>query len=153
MSKSFSAAVSAWAAQSEKRLEQTYRRSVELLADEMRETKPNGGRLPFQTGNLARSLMASTQGMPQGAEGAAVFLKDQDVGAVTATLDMDQPIWIGYQAIYARRQNYGFVGADSLGRVYNQAGSYFVEGAIANWQQIVAKAVAELQSAVEARNK
>ncbi len=153
MSNSFAATVSAWAAQSEKRLEATYRRSIELLADEMRETKPNGGRLPFQTGNLARSLMASTQGMPQGAEGAAVFLKDQDVGAVTATLDLDQPIWIGYQAIYARRQNYGFVGADSLGRIYNQAGSYFVEGAIANWQQIVAKAVAELQSAVEAGNK
>ena len=153
MSKSFSAIVSAWAAQSEKRLEQTYRRSVELLADEMRETKPNGGRLPFQTGNLARSLMASTQGMPHGAEGAAVFLRDQDVGAVTTTLELGQPVWIGYQAIYARRQNYGFVGADSLGRVYNQAGSYFVEGAIANWQQIVAKAVAELQSAVEARNK
>lgn len=97
--------------------------------------------------------MASTQGMPQGAEGAAVFLKDQDVGAVTASLELGQPIWIGYQAIYARRQNYGFVGADSLGRVYNQAGSYFVEGAIANWQQIVAKAAAELQSAVEAKSK
>lgn len=153
MSNSFAATVSAWAAQSEKRLEAAHRRSIELLADEMRETKPNGGRLPFQTGNLARSLMASTQGMPQAAEGAAVFLKDQDVGAVTATLDLDQPIWIGYQAIYARRQNYGFVGADSLGRVYNQAGSYFVEGAIANWQQIVAKAVVELRSGVEAKSK
>lgn len=97
--------------------------------------------------------MASTQGMPQGAEGAAVFLRDQDVGAVTTTLELGQPVWIGYQAIYARRQNYGFVGADSLGRVYNQAGSYFVEGAIANWQQIVAKAAAELQSAVEAKSK
>ncbi|QRF90886.1 hypothetical protein CLH39_11870 [Alcaligenes faecalis] len=153
MSNSFVATVSAWAAQSEKRLAATHRRSIELLADEMRETKPNGGRLPFQTGNLVRSLMASTQGMPQGAEGAAVFLKDQDVGAVTATLELGQPVWIGYQAIYARRQNYGFVGADSLGRVYNQAGSYFVEGAIANWQQIVAKAVAELQSGVEAKSK
>lgn len=153
MSNSFAATVSAWAAQSEKRLEQTYRRSVELLADEMRDTKPNGGRLPFHTGNLARSLMASTQGMPQGAEGAAAFLSDQDVGTVTATLGLGQAVWIGYQAIYARRQNYGFVGADSLGRVYNQAGSYFVEGAIANWQQIVAKAAAELQSAVEAKSK
>lgn len=152
MNRSFAATVSAWATQSEKRLEATYRRSVELLADEMRETKPAGGRVPFMTGNLARSLMASTQGMPQGAEGAAVFLKDYDVGVVTATLKLDQPVWLGYQAIYARRQNYGFVGADVLGRVYNQAGSYFVEGAIANWQQIVAKAAAELQSAVEARN-
>lgn len=153
MRNSFASAVSTWAAQSEERLEATYRRSIELLAEEMRETKPNGGRLPFQTGNLARSLMASTQGMPQGAEGAAAFLKNQDVGAVTSTLDLSQSVWIGYQAIYARRQNYGFVGADSLGRVYNQAGSYFVEGAIANWQQIVAKAAAELQSSVEAKRK
>jgi hypothetical protein len=74
-----------------------------------------------------------------------------NVGAVTATLPLTQPVWLGYQAAYARRQNYGFVGADALGRVYNQPGSYFVEGAIANWQQIVARAARELQNAVESR--
>ncbi len=76
-----------------------------------------------------------------------------NVGAVTATLRIDQAVWIGYQAGYARRQNYGFVGADSLGRDYNQSGSYFVEGAIANWQQIVVRAAKEMQDSVESRSK
>lgn len=141
MATSFSAAVGAWASQTEKRLTAVRRRSVELLGEEMARTRDDGGRVPRDTGNLARSLTASTQSMPKTAE--APFA-GSDIGSVTATLDLRQPIWLGYQAIYARRQNYGFVGADVLGRVYNQPGSYFVEGAIANWQQIVAQAVAEV---------
>lgn len=144
----FSATVGAWARKSEARLTATRRRAVELLAEDMATTKPNGGRVPFLTGNLARSLLASTQGMPTISNSISF---GGNVGIVTATLRMDQPVWIGYQAAYARRQNYGFVGADSLGRVYNQPGSYFVEGAIANWQQIVARAAKELQNAVESR--
>ena len=69
-----------------------------------------------------------------------------NVGAVTATLRFDQPIWLGYQAIYSRVANYGFVGADSLGRVQNRPGNYFVEGAILEWRSIVKAAVDELKS-------
>lgn len=145
MTKSFSATVDAWARATEQRIQAVHRRSVELLAEEMRNTKPNGGRVPFMTGNLSRSLLASTQGLPKTSKGP---FTGQDVGIVTATMKIDQPIWIGYQAEYARRVNYGFIGADKLGRVYNQAGSYFVEGAIANWQQIVTKAIAEAKAAV-----
>ena len=143
MSTSFSAAIGQWASQSKERIQAVHRRSVELLAEEMVNTKPNGGRLPFLTGNLARSLVASTEGMPKTSETPT---EGGNVGAVTATLDLGQSVWLGYQAIYARRQNYGFVGADVLGRVFNQPGSYFVEGAIANWQQIVDKAVAEIKA-------
>lgn len=142
MATSFSAAVDAWAKKSERRLTAVYRRSVEILADEMTMTKPQGGRVPFDTGNLARSLLASTSGMPKTSESQA---SGSNVGIVAATLQFGQPVWIGYQAIYARRMNYGFIGPDSLGRVYNQQGNYFVEGAIANWQQIVNRAVAELK--------
>lgn len=145
MSTNFSAAVGAWANASEDRLQAVYRRSVETLAEEMSNTIPNGGRVPFLTGNLARSLLASTAGMPpiaqEGSLGAGA-----PVGTVTATLRLGQPVWLGFQAAYARRQNYGFVGADVLGRVYNHPGHYFVEGAIASWQQIVARAVNEIQA-------
>ena len=144
----FAATVGAWARQSEARLTSTRRRAIELLAEDMSTTKPNGGRVPFLTGNLARSLLASTNGMPSTSQSPSV---GGNVGAVTATLPLTQPVWLGYQAAYARRQNYGFVGADALGRVYNQPGSYFVEGAIANWRQIVARAAKELQNAVESR--
>lgn len=148
MTSSFAAQVGAWAAQSEARLRAVYRRSIELLAEDMANTKPNGGRVPFLTGNLARSLVASTQGMPNTSDRPAM---GGNVGAVTATLDLKQPVWLGYQAVYARRVNYGFVGADVLGRVFNQTGSYFVEGAIAKWPRIVAQAAKELQTAVESR--
>lgn len=144
----FADMIGKWAAETEARTQAVYRRSAELLAEEMAKTKPQGGRVPFESGNLARSLVASTQGMPKTSTtptaGAAV-------GVVIATLKLDQPIWLGYQAIYARRQNYGFVGADKLGRVFNQAGSHFLEGAIDAWPQIVAQAAKEIQGAVEGR--
>lgn len=39
---------------------------------------------------------------------------------------------------YARRVNYGFVGEDSLGRHYNQAGQFYLENNLAKWPAIVA---------------
>lgn len=139
---SFAKKVGSWAAQSKERMTAVRRRSVELLAEEMTNTVPNGGRVPFQTGNLARSLLASTGGIPSASDKLST---GSNVGAVTATLELDQPVWLGYQANYARRMNYGFVGADSKGRVYNQSGYHFVEGAIDAWPQLIDKAVSELK--------
>lgn len=150
MATSFSRLVGDWASRTEARTQAVYRRSVEMVAEEMARTQPQGGRVPFQSGSLARSLVASTQGMPRT---RATPAAGGNVGAITATLRLDQPVWLGYQAIYARRQNYGFVGADVLGRVFNQQGSYFLEGAIAQWPQIVARAAREIQNSVEARNR
>lgn len=141
MAESFAQSVGRWASQSEARITSVRNRAIELLAEDMSNTIPNGGRVPFQTGNLARSILASTQGMPKTSD--AQF-SGSNVGLVTATLAADQPIWIGYQAAYARRLEAGFVGADALGRVYNQQGYHFVSGAIADWKNIVARAVKEL---------
>lgn len=140
---SFSKMIGEWASATEERLSAVHRRSVVLLAEEMVTTKGQGGRLPFDTGNLARSLLASTQAMPKNAAGP---FPGSNVGVVAATLLPEQPVWLGFQARYARRMNSGFVGADSLGRVYDQAGNYFVEGAIAKWPQLVAQAVRETQA-------
>ena len=146
---SFADQIGEWASQSEARITAVRNRSIEMLAEEMTKTRAQGGRVPFLTGNLARSILASTQGMPKTADGP---FPGSNVGLVTATLAADQPLWIGYTANYSRRQNYGFVGADALGRVYNQAGNYFVEGAIAMWPELVRRAAAELQNSVESRN-
>lgn len=148
MAKSFAESVGAWASQSQARITAVRNTAIDLLAEEMSNTRPNGGRVPFQTGNLARSILASTQGMPKTAEGP---FPGSNVGLVTATLEADQPVWIGYQAAYARRVEMGYVGADSLGRVYNQEGAHFVSGAIADWKNIVTRAAKELQTAVESR--
>ena len=140
---SFSKMIGDWAAATEERLSAVHRRSVVLLAEEMITTKGQGGRLPFDTGNLARSLLASTQAMPKIAAGP---FPGSNVGVVAATLRPEQAVFIGFQAAYSKRRNFGFVGADSLGRVYNESGGHFVEGAIAKWPQIVAQAVRETQA-------
>lgn len=143
MAKSFSATVSAWARKTPQRITAVRRRAIEMLGEEMARTKPEGGRVPVDTGNLSRSLLASTTGMPKTAKGP---FSGSNIGIITATLRADQPLWIGYQAEYARRREFGFVGADSLGRVYNEQGSHFVQGAIDSWRQIVASAAEEIKT-------
>lgn len=146
----FSNQVEAWVNATKARKTAVYRRSIELLAEEMALTRAQGGKVPFMTGNLARSLLASTSAMPKTSE---EFSVGSSIGTITAKLKLSQPVWIGYQAVYARRVNYGFVGADKIGRVYNQAGAYFVEYAISVWPTIVELAAEEVKSKVESRSK
>lgn len=142
MAKSFAQQVGEWASKTEERLDAVHARSVELLAAEMSKSVNEGGRVPFEKGNLANSLLASTTGMPSTSEGPFF---GSDVGAVTATINASTTVWLGYQATYARRRNYGFIGSDSLGRVYNEQGAYFVEGALSQWSSIVTQAVEEVR--------
>ena len=139
---SFTESIDAWVAETKERLDAVHGRSVELLGEELAKTKPEGGRVPFMTGNLARSLLASKSGMPNVADGPYA---GSNIGLIAATLKADETVYIGYQAIYAARMNYGYVGADSLGRVYNQQGNYFIEGAIVRWPNIVKKAIKEVR--------
>lgn len=139
----FSDSIRQWAQKSNEHLTAVRRRSIELLAEEMATTRPQGGRVPFLTGNLARSLLASTNGPVMMSNGPYA---GGNVGAVTATLSLATPVWLGYQANYAHRQNYGFVGTDALGRSYNQAGAHFVEYAIQMWPSLVERAATELKS-------
>lgn len=145
----FAEQVTAWTRQTEKRMTAVYRLAIEKLAEDMSKTYGQGGRVPFETGNLANSILASTHGMPKT---SLNLTQGSDVGAVTATLNLNQTVWLGYQAVYARRMNYGFVGADRLGRVYNQDGHYFLEHAMARWPLLVRQAAQETQQTVESRN-
>jgi len=141
---SFAESVGSWASATEKRLSAVHKRAIEKLAVEMTRTKAEGGNVPVDTGNLYRSLLASTTAMPKTAEGP---FPGSDIASVVATLRLNDTIWLGFQAKYARRINFGFVGADALGRVYNQPGNHFVERAIAMWPQIVREAVEEVKNA------
>lgn len=139
---SFTESIDAWVAETKERLDAVHGRSVELLGEQLAKTKPEGGRVPFMTGNLARSLLASKSGMPNVADGPYA---GSNIGLVAATLKADETVWISYQARYAARQNFGYVGADKLGRVYNQQGNYFIEGAVAEWPNIVKNAVTDIK--------
>ena len=50
-------------------------------------------------------------------------------------------------AVYARRMEYGFVGKDSLGRSYNQAGRFFITQNVKRWRSIVTKTAKSLSLA------
>ena len=135
-----------WAEEQQENLLRVFQRALVLLAREMIRTKGDGGNLPKVTGNLARSLLAQIGTPVQQAQGAASFLAGTDVGIIAATAVLGDEVFLGYQAVYARRQNYGFVGADSAGRVYNQAGNHFIERAINMWPQIVDQAVQDVKA-------
>lgn len=79
--------------------------------------------------------MASTASMPTIREGADQSFPDG--GAISEMVIGDakigQTVWIGAQSSYALRMEFGFVGTDSLGRVYNQSGFGFVEAVAQRW--------------------
>lgn len=140
----FSAQVANWTKKTKTAQEHIFRMSVQYLADEILLPKERGGNMPVDTGNLRRSLLASTSAMPAIRTGAETFADNGgQIALVIAGASANDTLYLGFQAAYARRMEYGFVGADSLGRNYNQAGNHFVSLAVQKWQQIVDKAVKE----------
>jgi len=136
---SFAAQVSEWAKAEIEREEAVFQTAAQEVANEVRTPVAEGGRMPLKTGNLRRSLMASTADMPTVQEGKTEF-QDNGIELVIADARLGDTVYLGFQAAYAARMNYGFVGADSLGRTYNQAGFGFVDAVAQRWQQIVTQA-------------
>ena len=112
-----------------------------LLEDELKRNRKNGGGLtPIDTGNLIRSIRTSDKSMPR------VDQVEKQYAEVSFSLGpsaFGKPVYIGVQAVYGPRMNYGFQGTDSLGRYYNQTGAFFVEGAADKWVQFVKQAEAK----------
>lgn len=118
-----------------------FQTAVDIVVNEVTRTVYEGGRMPIDTGNLRRSLTISKTAMPQIKPDQTEFTQD-DVAAVILTLFLGDTAYLGFQAAYAARAEFGFVGADSLGRMYNQPGHGFVTAVAQRWDQIVAEAEA-----------
>lgn len=146
---SFAAQVSEWASAELDRAEAVFQTAAQDVANEVRNPVADGGRMPVKTGNLRRSLMASTSTMPLIREGAQQF-SDAGVEMVIAGAELGGTVYLGFQAAYAARLNYGFVGEDSIGRTFNQTGYGFVDAVSQRWPQIVAAAEARVRSRFEA---
>ena len=152
--KSFAAQMTDWAKATEKRLEAVFRQSAQTVANEVRKPKGAGGHMPVDTGNLRRSLIASNSEMPTVEPGKTDFAdKDQNIKLTIAKTKLGGRIYLGFQAVYARRMEYGFTGEDSLGRTYNQVGNGFVRLTAQRWPQIVTQTAKALQGRVEARQQ
>ncbi|MXN46058.1 hypothetical protein GR138_12740 [Shinella kummerowiae] len=145
---SFAATISEWGQAELERAEAIYQTAAQTVANEVRNPREEGGRMPVITGNLRRSLMASTSEMPTIKPEQTTFA-DSGIEMVIAGAELGGAVYLGFQAAYAPRMNYGFVGEDSLGRVYNQAGFGFVDAVAQRWPQIVAEAEAKVRSRFE----
>ncbi|MEY4056178.1 MAG: hypothetical protein RL519_1513 [Pseudomonadota bacterium] len=129
----------AWAGSANAIMTGLLRNSVQALAEEASKTIPNGGRVPVKTGDLARSVVVSLT-PPTVKDGP--FTGDITTGI--AGIQPGDTIYLGWQARYSARQNFGFVGEDSLGRTYAQSGFGFAEAAAAKWDSIVMAEAARL---------
>lgn len=142
---SFAAQVSEWAKAELEREEAIFHEAAQAVANEVRTPVAEGGRMPLETGNLRRSLMASTADMPTIREDKTEF-QDSGIELVIAGSQLGDTVYLGFQAAYAARMNYGFVGTDSLGRTYNQTGFGFVDAVAQRWAQIVTQAEAKVRN-------
>lgn len=131
MADSFSATVAKWAATVERARLEVFHEAAKTVASDMRQAKDEGGHLPKLTGNLQRSLAASTVAMPP------ILFKDRKtkggketefsgtldgIFAVIDSATIEQTIWLGFQAPYANKA---------------EADNAFVRLAAQSWQTIV----------------
>jgi len=154
----FAATVSEWVASEKARQTAVFRASVQEFVSRVQITVPAGGNMPIDTGFLRASLQMSTEGPPvTRADGepvpGGVYPENGDVALVIAGAEIGQDLYAGWSAAYARRMEYGFVGKDSLGRSYNQAGFGFLALAAQQWPAIVAEQSVAAQSYVEGGGK
>ena len=129
-----------WAQRQKVNVNNVLPRAVIAMAQLMATTIPEGGRTPFLTGNLRNSVTISTGGPPNRG-GQELRYTRQDFSGMGPSIAAAGQASISYRAIYAHRVNYGFVGEDSLGRFYNQAGQGFHEATVAKWPTVLASVV------------
>ncbi|MDR9817644.1 MAG: HK97 gp10 family phage protein [Candidatus Methanoculleus thermohydrogenotrophicum] len=104
-------------------LEAATRAAALPVLNQVRITVPEGGRTPYKTGTYRRSFHMET--VEKSSERCTVI--------------------VGTDAPQARRLEYGFVGPDKLGRVYNQAARPHIRPAL---DENRGTAVAEFRAAI-----
>jgi hypothetical protein len=148
---SFAAQVSEWVKAEQEREAAVLRTAAQMVANNVRTSVAQGGRIPVDTGNLKNSLMASTTSMPTVDQQEKQYADQSgEIELIIANLDVGETLYLGFQAAYGPRMNYGFVGEDSLGRLYNQAGYGFVDAEAQDWPQTVKRAEETVRGRFEA---
>jgi hypothetical protein len=127
---SFAAQVAGWAEKVPDAIESVRNESAKDVVREMNTPDFEGGKLPWETGFLWASLMASTAAMPSinpNAHPVAGQLYRFDFGTIEAIItgsSLEDDLFFGYTAAYAGHQEYGANGRAPAG---------FVRGAVQNW--------------------
>lgn len=115
----FTLAIDKWIAKAKQAPQDVVLETIQDINEEVVEMQP------VITGTLRRSWYAGIGRIPEGIQGGNA----DPVGSmniVAQGLEPGQTYYAVNRAVYARRVEFGFVGADSLGRVYNQTGRHTV---------------------------
>lgn len=140
----------AWVNENKARQLAVIKASTQELARRANLEKGHGGRMPRDTGTLRGSFVNSQNSAKLGIDG------DAAIYTLAAVSDIGQSdyesLQFGWTVEYARRVNSGFTGEDSLGRIYNQTGAFFIEFGTDSWKQIVAEQAAKAEAIVRSRS-
>ncbi len=148
----FAEQCAAFAEKARRRIVYTRNAAAMALAEEI-TANLSVGAPNVVTGFLRASLMASTAPIPLWGKDAPAKggSYTPDLAALQARImaaKIDQVVWLGFGAAYARRLEYGFVGTDSLGQSFNQSGFGFVARAVAKLPGMIAEAAADSRRAI-----
>lgn len=103
---------------------------------------------PVDTGFLRNSFIVSLQPLPPITSTIGSPTNPALANAAIAYAQLPDTIYMGFTASYAMRMEYGFEGADSLGRVYNQSGRFFVRNQVQRWPEYVTKAMRQAKASL-----
>lgn len=138
----FSTSVNKWTKKTIARSEEAFKIGVLDFFIHLRDTTP------IDTGYLRSSLTLGKNGqIPAGpnAEYGSIY-NDQRALSVIDSLKLGDRVTMVYNAPYARRLEYGFHGVDSLGRMYNQPGRFWITAAGAKYVSIMRRAATRLRN-------
>lgn len=138
----FSASVNRWTKETKERSTEAFRMGILDFFIHLRDTTP------IDTGFLRSSLTLGRNGAVPSGPNAEYGSVQNDVQAldVIGQLELGDRVTMVYNATYARRVEYGFVGYDSLGRYYNQAGRYWITAAGKRYVSIMRAAASRLRN-------
>lgn len=141
VSRGFSKAVNKWTKETIQRSEEAFQIGTLDFFIALRDATP------IDTGYLRSSLTVGKNGtVPAGpnAEYGSVY-NDTRALDVISQLKLGYKVTMVYNAPYAMRVNYGFIGYDRLGRYFNQAGRFWVEAISARYVSIMRAAATRLR--------
>lgn len=147
----FASQVDEWVQQTEKRINAVFRLSTQKTISYMQEI------VPFQDGFLRASLVVLVNQDPPlpnrtEKDGLGQYT-DAYMQLQIASAVAGDRITAAYTMEYARRLEFGFSGADSLGRLYNQPPRGWTRLAAQRWKEFVDEATAEAKARVASKGQ
>ena len=148
----FLSSVNKWTLDTRERSTQAYRNGALDFYDAL------AAETPVKTGNLRNSLVAhlNSDGDMAMVTGPGNTSDDSTYrGGAEKSISNIMQAELGdrisyvYHATYARRLEYGFFGADSLGRVYSQAGRFWIARVGSRYRSIMRAAASRLSMRVK----